>query len=189
MDTIQIVFQVLTIITTVLAICQRDKWKIMLFYTFENIVCVAMYFAFNRTAAAMICVVATLRTIVYMIYALKNLKPNLFWLFTFGAGYITIAIITWQDMLDILPLIAMLSVNFGSWQDSPLTLRIFYIIDHVAYIIYKLIIGAYIAMGVEIFSLIVTLIALIYYCILKKDKPLLDYIFKPKSKVTNELKE
>ncbi len=189
MDTLQIVFQVLTVITTVLAICQRDKWKIMLFYTFENVICVAMYFAFNRTAAAMICVVATFRTIIYMIYSLKNLKPNLVWLFLFGVAYITVAVITWQDMLDILPLIAMLSVNFGSWQDKQLTLRIFYIIDHIAYITYKFIIGAYIAMGVEIFCLIVTTIALVYYCILKKEKPLLDYIFRRKRdlKSTNQL--
>ena len=180
MYTLQIVFQVLTVITTVLAICQRDKWKIMLFYTFENIICVAMYFAFNRTAAAMICVVATFRTFVYMIYSVKNLKPNLVWLILFGVAYITIAIITWQDMLDILPLIAMLSVNFGSWQDKQLVLRIFYIIEHLSYIAYNLLIGAYISMGAKIICLICSTICIIYYCILKKDKPLLDYIFKPR---------
>ena len=37
-------------------------------------------------------------------------------------------------------------------------------------------------MSVDILSLICTVICLIYYCVLKKEKPLLEYMFRRKPK-------
>lgn len=177
----QLLFQILTAILSVLAIVQKDKWKMMLIYTINNMCNMAMYFAFGRITTVFICLVATIRTFVYMFYSYKKKKTNVIWLIIFEMLFIISAILTWQDALDLMPLLAMLSVGYGSWQDNQTILRISYIINMTLYIIYKAIIGAYISMSVEAIDLICTIICFIYYCILKKNTPILQAIFKKKT--------
>lgn len=177
----QLLFQILSAILSILAISQKDKWKMMLIYTINNVCNMAMYFTFGRIATVFISFVATLRTFIYMFYSYKKKKPNIIWLIIFEMLFIVSAILTWQDALDLMPLFAMLSVGYGSWQDNQTILRISYIINMTLYTIYKTIIGAYISMSVEALNLICTIICFIYYCILKKDTPILKAIFKKKT--------
>ncbi|MGN1201462.1 MAG: YgjV family protein [Candidatus Caccovivens sp.] len=177
----QILFQILTVILSVLAIVQKDKWKMMLIYIISNVCNMAMYFVFGRIATAFICIVASIRTFVYMFYSYKKIKPNFFWLIVFETAFIIATILTWQDALDLMPLFAMLLVGYGSWQDNQTILRISYIFNKVLYMIYKAIIGAYISMSVEAINLACIIICFIYYCILKKDTPILQAIFKKKT--------
>ena len=178
----QILFQVLSAIATILAILQKQKWKMMLFYTFNNAILVAMFFAFGRTSSAIISIVAMARTFIYMFYALKKMKPNYLWLIVFESGFIISTVLTWQDALDLMPMFALLSSGYGSWQDNQIVLRISYVINETLYVIYTVIICAYISMSVNALSLICTITCLIYYCILKKETPILEILFKRKKK-------
>ena len=182
MNTTQIVFQVVTAILTILAIFQKQKWKMMLIYTINNVIIACTYLAFSRIASMTICFVAAIRTAIYMIYSLKKMKPNFVWLIIFEAAFIVSTILTWQDALDLMPLCALLAAGYGSWQDKQLVLRITYIINALLYIIYQSIIGAYISMTVSIVSLVCTITCLIYYCILKKETPILELLFKKNQK-------
>ena len=177
MDTFQIIFQIATAVIIILAIFQKDKWKMMLFYTINSVVCMAMFFSFGRVASACICIVATLKTLIYMLFSYKKIKPNVWVFIAVEIAYITITIITWQDFYDLLPLTSALATNFGSWQDNNLVLRICYSIGSLCFLIYKVVIGAYIAVGVESVILLCTVTGLVYYCILKKEKPILQVIF------------
>ena len=174
----QIAFQVISAILTVLAVFQKQKWKMMLLFILNNIFCILMDFAFSRTAAAVICMVATIRTTIIMIYSLKGKKLHFVWLIIFETAFIVSAIATWQDALDLMPLFAMLAVGYGTWQDNQAVLRVSYIINMTLYSIYGFVIGAYIAMTVELIDLICTLISFVYYTILKKQTPILQAIFK-----------
>ena len=169
MEIFRILVQVFSIIIALLAVLQKEKWKIMLFYTVSNILSSVMYFAFGRT-------------FIFMFYAYKKIKPNLFWLIIFEISFVLTTILTWQDALDLFPLIALLSAGYGSWQDNQLILRISYVINESLYVIYKAIIGAYISMVIDAMSLTCTITCLVYYCILKKETPILQAIFKNKSK-------
>lgn len=180
MDTSQIIFQLLTAIVTILAILQKEKWKMMFFYTLNNLICVAMYFVFLRTTTAIICIIAAVRTIIFMFYSLKKIKPNYVWLIIFELAFVVTTIITWQDAFDLLPLVAMVSACYGSWQDNHFVLRISYIINNSAYAVYQLIIGAYISMAISLINLACTITCFVYYCLLKKEKPILQVIFKNK---------
>ncbi len=182
----KILFEILTTIVIIFAIFQKQKWKMMLFYTFANLLSVFMYFAFGRIASAVILIIAALRTAIFCFYAYKNIKPNIFWLCFFEIAFVVSTILTWQDAFDLMPLIALLFVGYGSWQDNSMILRICYAINQTLYVIYKAIIGAYISMTVEVFCLTTTIICLIYYCILKKETPILKVIFKKKK---NEIHE
>ena len=175
----QIAFQIITLLLSITARLQKKKWAMMLIFTINNAFCVAMYFAFGRITAASLCIVAAIRTAVYMFFTLKNKKPNWMVLTIFEIGFILSAIFTWQDSLDWLPLIALLTVGYVSWQENTVILRIGYIINPVLYIIYKSIIGAYIALISEVIGLLASIVALIYYNVCKKEKPILSY-FVPK---------
>lgn len=189
METIQIICQVLSAILTVLAVLQKEKWKMMLIYTINCLISIAMYFSFGRFTSSYIYIVAATRTFVYMIYAYKNLKPNVAWLIFIEVAFTTITVLTWQDALDLLPLFAMLVVGYGSWQDNHLILRISYLINQSLYVIYKAIITAYISMSVDAINLTCTIICIVYYCILKKETPILKLIFKRNKNKPNETAE
>ena len=178
MNSLQIIFQVITAILTIYAIFQKQKWKMMLIYTINNILSAMMYMTFNRIASMVICFVAAFRTAVYMFYSLKKLKPNFVWLMIFEVGFIVSTILTWQDALDLMPMFALLIVGYGSWQDNQLILRTSYVINKTLYLIFKAVIGAYISMTVEAVALICTIVGLIYYCILKKETPFWDLVFR-----------
>ncbi len=152
----------------------------MLIYTLNNIICFAMYLSFARYATACICIVAAIRTTIFTIYAYKKIKPNWVWLIIFEAAFVVITILTWQDALDLMPMFALLSAGFGSWQDNQTVLRISYMINETLYITYKAIIGAYISMSFEAINLICTTTCFVYYCILKKQTPIMQAIFKNK---------
>ena len=168
----QIIFQALTAVLSILAVFQKHKWKMMMIYTINNIITALTYLAFGRIASMTICFVAALRTAIFMIYSLKRIKPNIVWLIIFETAFVVSTILTWQDALDLMPLFALLAVGYGSWQDRQLVLRIS-----------QSIIGAYISMSVSLVTLISTIICLVYYCILKKETPILELVFKKKNKV------
>ena len=185
----QVACQILSAIILVLAIFQKEKWKMMLLYTINSIVLVVMFLAFDRITAAAISAVGAIRMAIYMIHALKKMKPNLVWLIIFEIGFVVSTIITWQDALDLMPMFAMLSSGFGSWQDNQYVLRISFMINGVLYVIYEAIIGAYISMSVEAINFVCTIISFIYYCVLKIDVPILERLFKRNKKQNEILKE
>ena len=178
MNTLQIIFQICVAIATVLAILQKEKWKMMLCYIINNIFVMAMYFTFGQITPACIAIVALIRTIVFMIYALKKIKPNVVWLIVFESAFVATTIFTWSNPLDLMPMFALLVAGYGSWQDNDTILRSSYIVNKILYVIYDFIIGAYIAMAVEAVNFVYTIISLIYYSILKKQTPILKLIFK-----------
>ena len=182
MSAVQIVFQILVAMVLVLAILQKEKWKMMLLYVIDNILLAVMFFAFERISAGVMSIVGAIRMLVFMIYALKKLKPNIFWLLIFEISFIALTIITWQDAFDLLPLFALMLSCFGGWQDNPFVLRLFFIFNGILYVTYEAIIGAYISLAVEILNLICTIIGFIYYSILKKETPILQNLFKKPQK-------
>ena len=182
MSAVQIIFQILVAIVLILAIFQKEKWKMMLLYVVDNVLLAVMFFAFGRISAGIMSIVGATRMFVFMIYALKKLKPNIFWLLFFEISFIVSTILMWQDTLDLMPLFALMLSCFGGWQDNPFVLRLFFIFNGALYVAYEAIIGAYISLAVEIINLICTIIGFVYYSILKKETPILSILFKKTKK-------
>lgn len=170
----QIGFQIATTLMTLIAMFMSTKWKMMLVFTINNLMLVAMYFSFGRIASACICGVAALRTIVFMIFALKKLKPNIFVLLFFELAFVACTVLTWQDTFDLLPLFGLLISGFASWQNNEWILRIGYVLDPLLFLAYNAIIRAWIAVVAEIIALISATISLNYYCVWNQEKPILE---------------
>ena len=172
----QIVFQVLIIIISGLTYLQKEKWKMMVFVTINNLVCILMYISFSRYSAMALSIIAFVRTSLYAFYAFKNLKPNIYVLIGIEIGFLVAGITLWQDWLDIIPLIAMLEIGYASWQDNIIIFRVGYLINATLYVTYNIIIGAYIASVSPMLTFVTNGVSLIYYNLLKKEKPLVNIL-------------
>ena len=192
----QIAIQIFVVFMEVLAGLQKKKSSILICYTIDNIALVLMYLLFKRFATACICVIAVIRTIVFLVFSIKNIKPNIFVLILFEIAFVITVIITWQDVFDLLPMFASMTTCFASWQDKTSILRIGFIINPLLYTIYKIIIKAYISIIPELMLLTTNLVSLIYYNVLKNEKPILvalkekfGFASKTEKMAQNEYKE
>ena len=184
----EIAIQIADVLTVILGGLHKSKPMALVFNILNNVVLAIMFFIFDRVSTALICIVAILRSVVFLLFSLKKLKPNVFVLIAFEITYLLIVVFTWKDALDLLPLIGTAVSCYTSWQDNVALMRIGYMINPIFYIIYKLIIGAYISIITEAILFLTNLVSLVYYNILKKEKPILSYlnIFKKdKNKLEN----
>lgn len=172
----EIALQIISGVLTILGLCQKQKVKMLSIFTINNLILASMYFCFLRTTAGFIMLIAAARTFIFAFYAYKKIKPNWIWLIVFELAFIGTTILTWQDARDLMLMFAFLILCYGTWQDNQLILRIGYVIAYILSGLYRLFVGAYIAMGVEFLCLLITIISLIYYCILKQEVPIMKRI-------------
>ena len=178
----EIAIQIADVVTVVIAGLQKKKSLSLIFYLINNIVLASLFFIFGRVSAGLICIIAIIRSIVFLLFSVKKLKPNIFVLIAFEIAYLTSTILTWQDALDLIPMFGTMISCYTSWQDNTAIMRIGYIINPIFYISYKLIIGAYISIITEVILLLSNLISLIYYNILKKETPIFALLKRNKNK-------
>lgn len=181
----QIISQILPVVLELIASLQKKKWLMMLFYMIQSASYVVMYIVFGKFSAMVLSIIATVILFVYFIFDLKNLKPNVWFLILFEIAYIVGSVLTFEAMLDILPLIALLIFGYCGWQQNPVILKGGYVIGSIINIVYMLLIGAYIAVIVDYVCFAGNLFSLIFYNILKKDKR--DFKFFKRNTNNNKL--
>ena len=185
----QIALQIIAGLLYILAILQKKKWQMMLIYTLENAFLVAMYFSFNCTNAAVLNLVAMVRTFVLCVLAFKNIKPNIFVLIIFEVAYLTTSIIFFNNLYELIIIFGVTIACYTSWQNNTCILRTGYLINDSCNIAYKCIIGAYIGAIPDFVAFFAIVIAIVYYNILKKDKPILSSLqFKAHRHIQTEQK-
>ena len=91
--TIAQIVSIVTIVSTVVAILQKEKFKIMLCFTIANLSMGATYALLGRWLALALVVLATIRTIIYYIYARSNLKPNIYVMVAFEVLFVIVSIL------------------------------------------------------------------------------------------------
>lgn len=165
-----IVSQILPVILELVASLQKKKTLMMLFYTIQSVTYVIMYIVFRETSAMVLSVVASVILFCYFIFELKNVKANFICLIIFEIAYILGWLLSFENALSLLPLFALLIFCYSGWQSNTLILRIGYVLGSILNIIYMLIIGAYIAVIVDVTCFAGNLFGLIFYNLLKKDE-------------------
>ncbi len=162
------IISIFTIILTILGLCQKEKFKTLLCFTLCNITMMTTYFLLNRLLSVILVVVATIRTLIYFIFALKNIKPNAFIFIFFEIIYVAISVFLWHDYIDLLMLTNFCIVTYTTWQDDMKILRIGYIISAILLTIYDVLVFAYVNAISEIILLISSVVTYIHYNIKNK---------------------
>ena len=170
------IVSIITILSTVLGLFQKEKFKTMLHFTISNISMIVTYALLERYLSIILVAIATIRTIVYYIYAYKNLKPNTLVVVSFEIVFVLVCMFLWTDYVDLLMLINLCMLAYTTWQDNMKILRIGYLISAILLIAYNLLVGAYVSSISEIILLVFSILVIIKYDIKNKiDNVVLDF--------------
>lgn len=154
---------VLTIIFTILSFIPKEKWKMMLCFLVTNGTMIATYILSGSLLGGLLVCGALVRTFVYFYYSKSNKRPEPIVMILFEIYYIIMAILFWDNVIDLLMLVNLVVVTYTSWQKDVKTLRFGYIFSSLLLIPYDIVLGAYTTAVSEVIMLISVLYSLIKY--------------------------
>ena len=172
-----------TVISTIIGLFQKEKFKTMIFFTITNITMMATYFFLGRWLSIILVGIAALRTIVYYYYAKKNMKPNNFVMVLFEVLFVVTAVILWEDYVDLLMLANLCLLTYTTWQDNMKILRIGYIASSILLLVYDITVLAYVSAISEFLLLISSFASFIKYDIKNKIKNVILAFYQTISKM------
>ena len=135
------IFGAIAIILAVVSLQYRDKTKLLLFQTIQSVIKTFSMFFAGGIAGAYNQLVGLVRK--YWFYKnSKNAKKNeLYLLFLFCGLSVLVTILTWEGLISLFPMIAIIGVTYGLWQDDPYILRWFSLFGGLGYGTYNFIIS------------------------------------------------
>ena len=142
----EIVAQILGIIAIVvsgLSMAFKRKATIMLFCMIYNILTLTSYLLLGKYLGCILVGVLTLKSLVYYIFALKKLKPNVVVLILFEVSILAISIIFWESWVDLFMIANSLINTYFSWQDNVIYLKASVVLCACLLILYDVFVGAY----------------------------------------------
>ena len=169
----EIIVQILGIVAigvSVLSMVFKKKATIMLFCMVYNILTLVSYLLLSKYLGCILVGVLTLKSLVYYIFALKKIKPNLFVLIAFEVSILTISIIFWNSWVDLFMIANSLINTYFSWQDNVVYLKASVVVCACLLVLYDIFVGAYTYIISEVLYGGTALISLIL--MLKKNKKL-----------------
>lgn len=172
------IVSVITIITTVLALFQKEKFKTMILFTISNISMMTTYSLLGRWLSLILVGIASVRTFIYYLYAVKNLKPNYIVMVAFEVVLVIVSILLWEDYLDLLMLINLCMLTYMTWQDNMKLIRAGYVVSALLLITYDILVKAYVGMISEVILLVSSAISIIRYDIKGRIDDIVTYFYQ-----------
>lgn len=142
----EIVAQILGIIAIVvsgLSMAFKSKQTIMLLCMIYNILTLITYLLLGKYLGCILVGVLTLKSLVYYLFALKKLKPNIFVLILFEVSILVISIVFWDSWIDLFIISNSLINTYFSWQDNVIHLKASVVLCACLLILYDVFVGAY----------------------------------------------
>lgn len=151
----------IALILTVISVQFKTKEKIVVCFIFANMIVAIQFFLLNAITGAIISIINAIRCIIFYYYKKKDKKPSLIILIIFEIIAIISGIVSWQDIWSILPIIVTVIYTYGLWQDNVTIIRITTGIAGLGWMIYDLIVMAYVGAIQEFSQLVSSIVALI----------------------------
>ena len=123
------------------------------------------------------------QSITFYKYAKENRKVPVFWGIVFAIITVTIGILTYSNLLSIIPIALTLMTTYGAWQDNLKVYRAICAFAVFCWIFYNIYISAYIASMGNVFQFCSAIIAIYNLDIKKKNK------YKIRMKLFNKKKK
>jgi len=121
----------------------------------------------DARTGAVICIINTIRCVVFYIFKEKNIRPSIIVLMIFIIASIGAGIATWQNNYSIIAIFSALIYTYGLWQDNIKVIRVCAAIMAIGWVIYSLLVGAYSGALTETIEFISAIIAIVRYDIKK----------------------
>ena len=153
----------IVLILTVISVQFKTKEKILVFQIIANIFVAIQYFLLNALTGGVVAIINTIRCVIFYYYKKKDKKPSILFLSIFIIVAIISGILTWQNEYSIIPIIAAIVFTYGLWQDNVKITKICTAITSGNWIVYNLIVGAYVGAIQSIAECISAIIAIFRY--------------------------
>lgn len=158
---------ILSIFLFVSSVQFKEKKNILLVQTFASMSYFIVYYILGAFSGCAIELIEQTKDIVFYFFEKKKVSIPLILLVIFVTLLITASIITYDGLYSLLPLIINLSHFISSYLKNPKYIRVVMLICGFIWLIYNIIIGAYIIIIGNVLEIISATISLIRY---KEDK-------------------
>ena len=166
------VVQVLGIISLVLFVIslqQRKKENLLLWQMAGTLLFIAQFVLTDRLTGALTFSVVAVRGLVFYVYKKKNKKPSVAVLVVFLSALLGSTIVSWQNMLSVMPLMGTAAKTWGTWQDDMKWTRRVSLLSQTIMIAYDLAAGMYTGALTEACNSVSTVVAMGRFDFRKKE--------------------
>ena len=164
------IFGVLSAVSMVLSSWLENRKRIFFFLTLDNTFCFIEYFLLRAYTGAFTNVIGLLRLFLFNMKGRNKFFKTAWPLVIVIVLYTIVSILTYDNWTSLFPSLASIFYAFVLWQDKERNIRIGSSIMLLSWLIYNLLVGAYIGALSEGVMFISSLLAIIRIDILKKKK-------------------
>lgn len=161
MPIISLIFGFVGIIANAIIFWQKDREKLLLFKLFADIVWTIHYGLICAWTGAVTCGISIIRETVFLNKKHRWAQSNL-WLIFFCALSLSYGIVTWKNILNILPVCGALLSVVSFAVGKPSLSRILQIIISVMFLLYDIYVVSYAGIINEFCTLTSVMLALIF---------------------------
>ncbi len=151
----------LIMICNAISVQFKTKDKILICLVIANLFGVVQYFLLNAITAAVVYIISTIRCIIFYYYEKKDLKPSIIVLLAFEIIAVISGAFSWQNIWSIIPIIVTVIFTYGLWQNNLKVTRISTAITGLGWVLYNIVVRAYVGAIFDSTLAISAIIALI----------------------------
>lgn len=155
------IFGILGALATIISSFQKTRKKMLIFLIFDPIFYTIQYILLNAYAGALSNIVGIIRTIMFSFKGKNKFFNSNYPLYIIIFLYLLINVFVYKSIYSLFPIIASIVYAFVLWQDKPKNIRIGSVFMFSMWLIYNLIVKAYVGVIVEFVLLISTIIAIL----------------------------
>ena len=156
-------FGTIQLLACIIAIFQKEKKNLLASLYISNLAAIIMYFLGNSTAGVILSTVCLIRTFIYHIYAIKNIRVPFHLFMTFFLIILLLSILTYSSTRDLFMIAATLLAAYITYQPNMTVLRFGYVLNTICLIIFNMLVSAYVAAISETIFLSSTILSILKY--------------------------
>lgn len=165
-DLIAKVFGYAAAVLNVLALVMKKRRYLLIVSLMASVFCALNVLFLGKYSAALIFVVGISQSSLNFFREIMNSKSGKWEYYVFLGGYIIVGIITYKEILDILPLAASILYMLAIQEKNMTRIRLIFMGNATLWIIYY-----FIVRSTAIYGQIVTIFVLVYMLIKENKKP------------------
>lgn len=159
----------IALMLSIVGLQQNTTRKFLFFQVLINVLYTLQYFLLGATTGLSMCLVNTIRCIVFYSNKKKDNQSIVIFLL-FLVIYLFLGICAASSLFDVILIIGTLMYTYSLWQSKMKITRVGTLISIISYIIYNLAVSAYSALILDFIDFVSISIAIIRYDILQEKK-------------------
>lgn len=165
METLSYIFGIVGLLFWVASIQWKEKNKILTSQIIASIFYAIQYFLIGAMTAGYINLISIVRAYIYNKQKEKNTVVSLI---TFIIIILFIGLVTCEDLLSCIPIVAGLIYTYITWQKNTRIIRMGFLIAAIILLYYNCTVGAYVSGIGNIFEIISSIVSIYRFDIVKK---------------------